>query len=144
MLGTSLPALIFIRICIVGLSSVAPISIAYTVYALYTRKHLVPCPVEFYFAAEAAFYFLWYLPWKHVLQKARVLLRSRPEAATANTVSSPSLTPPPTPPRNAAPSSSNASPPSNTRTTTSRAGSTARPGSPSSARTWVSSSPGAS
>ena len=71
MLGTSTAELIFIRACIIGLSSVIPITSAYTLLALTVLPSSLrlPLPAELWFAAELIFYFGFYLPRKTRLQK---------------------------------------------------------------------------
>lgn len=71
MIGTTTAELIFIRACIIGLSSVVPICAAYTLLArtFLPSSLRLPLPAELWFAAELIFYFAFYLPRKTRLQK---------------------------------------------------------------------------
>lgn len=83
MIGTSTPAYIFIRACIVFLNAVAPISIAYCFLAfpLHTWHLRAPWWLEVYFAAEAFFYAFIYLPLtRHYQQPAVHPAKPTPEA----------------------------------------------------------------
>lgn len=69
MIGDSLPEYVFIRLSILGLRLVAPLSIAYLSYSAY-RGHLLFSPwLGLYAAAEASFYLLVFLPRSRFLQK---------------------------------------------------------------------------
>ncbi|OJD34176.1 transcription initiation protein spt5 protein [Diplodia corticola] len=73
MIGTSTAEYIFIRACILGLRSVTPLALLYCL-ARVVRPHAFHLPLIFdiWAAAEAAFYFFFYLPRKRQLQKAAV------------------------------------------------------------------------
>ncbi|KAF1987638.1 hypothetical protein K402DRAFT_392447 [Aulographum hederae CBS 113979] len=84
MIGTSLPEYIFIRICIIGLSLITPVSVTYCILHLisfiFFRTGVLkpsflpdaPCPVEIWFAAETCFYLLFFLPYSSYLQRPAV------------------------------------------------------------------------
>jgi hypothetical protein len=101
MLGTSLGALVFIRICIWFLSSITPAAVAYLVYAITTGKTTNHLILEAYCAAETAFYFVYYLPRKRNLQRV-CLLFQRPYNSISpprTKLTSPSSQPASHPPR---------------------------------------------
>ncbi|KAL1743415.1 hypothetical protein HDZ31DRAFT_83410 [Schizophyllum fasciatum] len=69
MLGNSRTEYIFIRICIVLLRAVAPLSIAYLIYCFARGIAIVSSPVGLAALAEASFFLFVYLPRKRQLQK---------------------------------------------------------------------------
>ena len=79
MLGNSRPEYIFIRLCIVLLRAVAPLSIAYLALCLILRRILFSRLICLAALAEALFFLCVYLPRKKALQKVRSHARSRTE-----------------------------------------------------------------
>ena len=79
MLGNSRPEYIFIRVCIVLLRAVAPLSIAHLALCLILRRILFSRLICLAALAEALFFLCVYLPRKKVLQKVRSHALSRTE-----------------------------------------------------------------
>ena len=76
MISNSFPEYIFIRICIIALRAIAPLSLIYTVASWYEGRLLHSRWLGLYALAEACFYLLVYLPRSFLLQKvSRVGLR---------------------------------------------------------------------
>ena len=69
MIGRSVPEYIFIRLCIIGLRLVAPLSIVYLGFSYYRGHFLWSAFLGAYAVAEAAFYLLVFLPRNRLLQK---------------------------------------------------------------------------
>ena len=74
MIGTSKPAYLFIRACILLLHYVAPLSALYCLAILTIRpsSYRIPLVIEIWALAETLFYLLVYLPRYYVLQRAAV------------------------------------------------------------------------
>lgn len=77
MIGTSTREYIFIRVCVLGLYSVAPICIIYTalsigLYGTGVAYYRLPFLVECVALAETLFYFFVYLPYSYYLQREAV------------------------------------------------------------------------
>ncbi|KAF2759862.1 hypothetical protein EJ05DRAFT_312137 [Pseudovirgaria hyperparasitica] len=71
MIGTSLPAYVFIRACVFFLHSIAPLSALYCVVSLcYTPPYAVPKALQVTAAVETAFFVLVYFPHRLYLQRA--------------------------------------------------------------------------
>ncbi|KAJ2984542.1 hypothetical protein NUW54_g10470 [Trametes sanguinea] len=70
MIGDSYPEYVFISISILGLRSIAPLSILYVALSWYYGHFLYSWWLGMYAAAEAAFYLLVFLPRSKMLQKA--------------------------------------------------------------------------
>ncbi|EPQ57705.1 hypothetical protein GLOTRDRAFT_71571 [Gloeophyllum trabeum ATCC 11539] len=69
MIGQSRSEWIFIRLCILLLRSVAPLSILYLLLSWYYKSILINEYVGFYALAEASFFLFVYLPRKRLLQR---------------------------------------------------------------------------
>lgn len=72
MIGKSLPEYYFIRICIIALRLVAPLSIAYLALRPIRSLHLAfkhDILLQAYAGAEAVFFLLVYIPRKRMMQK---------------------------------------------------------------------------
>lgn len=72
MIGRSLPEYVFIRLAILGLRLIAPLSVAYLTASWYHGRALLSPWLVTYAAAEAVFYLLVVTPRRRVLQKVRV------------------------------------------------------------------------
>ncbi|KAF2810786.1 uncharacterized protein BDZ99DRAFT_414977 [Mytilinidion resinicola] len=71
MIGTSTPEYVFIRASIAGLRAITPLSVLYCGFCIVRPPRSIVGKVLVAWAAiETAFYFLVYLPRKHILQKA--------------------------------------------------------------------------
>jgi hypothetical protein len=71
MIGTSIPEYVFIRICITALRAITPLSILYCVALPFLPRRL-PLIASAWPIAETAFYFLFYLPRRWILQRPAV------------------------------------------------------------------------
>ncbi|KAI0771077.1 Alpha/Beta hydrolase protein [Trametes elegans] len=69
MIGDSFPEYVFIRLSILGLRLIAPLSIVYTCFSWYYGHFLCSPWLGWYAVAEAAFYLLVFLPRSRLLQK---------------------------------------------------------------------------
>ena len=76
MIGHSLAEYVFIRLSILGLRLIAPLSITYLAVSWYHGNTLLLPGVAIYAAAEASFYLLVVIPRRRVLQKVRVKFSS--------------------------------------------------------------------
>lgn len=88
MIGTSIAEYIFIRGCVLFLHNIAPASLLYCVLLLYPlptplSNYRLPPYVETWLVAEAAFFTIFFLPYKYHLQRPAVhpQLPSREERA---------------------------------------------------------------
>jgi hypothetical protein len=88
MIGTSIAEYIFIRGCILFLHSIAPASLLYCALLLYPLRtaisvYRLPSYIEAWFVAEAAFFTIFFLPFKYHLQRPAIHpeLPSREERA---------------------------------------------------------------
>ncbi|KAM5536343.1 hypothetical protein V8D89_009995 [Ganoderma adspersum] len=70
MIGRSLAEYVFIRLSILGLRLIAPLSITYLATSWYHGRPLFSTGLAIYAAAEASFYLLVVIPRRRVLQKA--------------------------------------------------------------------------
>lgn len=73
MIGTSKPEYIFIRVCIVALQAIAPLSLGYLALSLYYGRFLLEKWLGWYTVVEAAFYLFAYLPRQRRMQEVRGL-----------------------------------------------------------------------
>lgn len=69
MIGHSLPELVFIRTCILGLRLIAPLSIAHVAASLWRGHWIVSRWLGYYAIVEAVFYLCVYMPRSRHLQK---------------------------------------------------------------------------
>jgi hypothetical protein len=72
MIGTSIAEYIFIRGCILFLHNIAPASLLYCVLLLYPlpealSSYRLPSYLEVWLVAEAAFFTIFFLPYKYYL-----------------------------------------------------------------------------
>lgn len=72
MIGRSLAEYVFIRLSILGLRLIAPLSITYLATSWYYGGTLFSTGLAIYAVAEASFYVLVVIPRRRVLQKVRV------------------------------------------------------------------------
>ncbi len=73
MIGHSWSEYVFIRLCILGLRSIAPLSILYSCLSLYNGHLLYSRWLGIYAVAEAAFYLLVFIPRTRLLQRVSSL-----------------------------------------------------------------------
>ena len=71
MIGDSFPEYVFIRLSILCLRLIAPLSILYLALSWYYHRFLYSHWLSIYAAAEASFYLLVFIPRMKVLQKVR-------------------------------------------------------------------------
>ena len=71
MIGHSIPEYIFIRISIVCLRLIAPLSIIYLIACYYRREWILSSWLAVYAFVEAVFYLFVYLPRSRFMQKVR-------------------------------------------------------------------------
>ncbi|KAI8982941.1 hypothetical protein BD414DRAFT_419398 [Trametes punicea] len=83
MIGDSLPEYVFIRLSILGLRSIAPLSILYVVLSWYHGHFLYSWWLGLYATAEAVFYLAIFLPRSRLLQKVR--MRESPSSKQTRT-----------------------------------------------------------
>lgn len=73
MIGRSLVEYVFVRLSILGLRLIAPLSITYLAVSGYYGSISLSPVLAVYAAAEASFYLLVVIPRRRVLQKVRVI-----------------------------------------------------------------------
>jgi hypothetical protein len=79
MIGTSIAEYVFIRVCILFLHNIAPVSLVYSVLLLLqpllsldSRFYRAPFPIKTWVVAEAAFFTLVFLPHRYYLQRSAI------------------------------------------------------------------------
>ncbi|KFZ23200.1 hypothetical protein V502_02321 [Pseudogymnoascus sp. VKM F-4520 (FW-2644)] len=88
MIGTSTAEYIFIRSCILFLHNIAPVSLLFCVLLLHSLPtalyvNCLPLPIETWLVAEAAFFTVFFLPYRWYLQRSAIhpILPPREERA---------------------------------------------------------------
>ena len=80
MIGTSTPEYVFIRACIAGIRAITPLSILYCVCIPFIpSRSRLPLWIGAWPIAETAFFFLFYLPGRWILQRPAVHPHPFPE-----------------------------------------------------------------
>ncbi|KAI0808011.1 hypothetical protein C8Q74DRAFT_1157216, partial [Fomes fomentarius] len=69
MIGRSLPEYFFIRLCILGLRLITPLSVGLLCFSWFRGRFLWSHWLGLYAAAETCFYWLIYVPRSRLLQK---------------------------------------------------------------------------
>jgi hypothetical protein len=71
MIGQSLPEYVFIRLCILGLRAIAPLSFVYFIVCAALREIWLSPVLLAYAAIEASFYLFVYLPRRIMFHRVR-------------------------------------------------------------------------